>query len=57
MKKTMTVTVNGQKEEREVLHSQVNPANGMMEDHPMAYPGERVERMLGGEVIIIKGVH
>jgi len=57
MNKTMTVTVGGKQEQREVLHMQQCPHTHMMIEHPVTYPGERIERLLGGEVQIIKGAH
>lgn len=57
MNKTMTVTVNGKQEQREVSHQQQNPITFMFEDQPITKPGERLERLTGGEVIIIGGTH
>lgn len=57
MNKTMTVTINGKQEQRAVMHEQQNPITLMFESQPLTYPGERIERLAGGEVIIIKGVH
>jgi len=57
MKNIMTVTIDGKQEQREVSHVQKCPYTHMMVSHPVTYPGERLERLIGGEVVIIKGVH
>jgi len=57
MNKTMTVIVNGKQEQRPVSHQQQNPRTLMFEDQPITKPGERIERLVSGEVIIIGGTH
>lgn len=53
----MLVIVNGKTEEREVSHYQKNPITNMMEEQPIAKPGEIIHRDANGNVYISGGAH